>query len=93
MLKGLAQYFGWAAWPFHARIAPIGWTKRPPSPNPMAAALVVMGNSIALDDPPIRVAEEFAILDVLSGGRLIASFGQSACLVQKQGTLLAMGSC
>jgi hypothetical protein len=58
----------------------------------MAAALVVMGNSIALDNPPIRVAEEFAMLDVLSGGRLIASFGQSACLVQKQGTLLAMGS-
>jgi len=36
------------------------------------AALVVIGNSIALDNPPIRVAKEFAMLDVLSGGRLIA---------------------
>src|SRR5260370_9307633 len=38
------------------------------------AALVVLGNSIALYNPPIRVAEEFAMLDVLSGGRLIAGF-------------------
>ena len=54
-----------------------------PSPNIMAAALarrtsranlVVLGNSIALYNPPIRVAEEFAMLDVLSGGRLIAGF-------------------
>ena len=54
-----------------------------PSPNLMAAALarraskaalVVMGNSIALYQPPIRVAEEFAMLDVLSGGRLVAGF-------------------
>ena len=52
-----------------------------PSPNIMAAtltrrtskaALVVLGNSIALYNPPIRVAEEFAMLDVLSGGRLVA---------------------
>jgi len=54
-----------------------------PSPNIMAAALtrrtrnanlVVLGNSIALYNPPIRVAEEFAMLDVISGGRLIAGF-------------------
>jgi len=54
-----------------------------PSPNLMAAALarrtskakiVVMGNSVALYNPPIRVAEEFAMLDVLSGGRLVAGF-------------------
>src|SRR5213079_924674 len=54
-----------------------------PSPNLMGAALarrtsraalVVLGNSIALYNPPIRVAEEFAMLDVLSGGRLIAGF-------------------
>ncbi len=54
-----------------------------PSPNLMGAALarrtsnaalVVMGNSIALYNPPIRVAEEFAMLDVMSGGRLIAGF-------------------
>lgn len=54
-----------------------------PSPNLMAAtlarrtknaAIVVMGNSIALYNPPVRVAEEFAMLDVLSGGRLVAGF-------------------
>jgi len=54
-----------------------------PSPNIMAAtlarrtsktALVVLGNSIALYNPPTRVAEEFAMLDVLSGGRLVAGF-------------------
>ncbi|MDP2374370.1 LLM class flavin-dependent oxidoreductase [Reyranella sp.] len=54
-----------------------------PSPNLMAAALarrtskaaiVVLGNSIALYNPPIRVAEELAMLDVISGGRLIAGF-------------------
>ena len=31
-------------------------------------------NSIALYNPPIRVAEEFAMLDVISGGRLVAGF-------------------
>ena len=54
-----------------------------PSPNLMAAALarrtqkasiLVLGNSIALYNPPVRVAEEFAMLDVISGGRLIAGF-------------------
>jgi len=54
-----------------------------PSPNLMAAALarrttnaalVVLGNSLALYNPPIRVAEEFAMLDCLSGGRLVAGF-------------------
>jgi len=54
-----------------------------PSPNIMAAALarrtqnaalVVLGNSIALYNPPVRVAEEFAMLDVISGGRLVAGF-------------------
>ena len=54
-----------------------------PSPNIMAAtltrrtsksALVVLGNSIALYNPPIRVAEEFAMLDVLSNGRLVGGF-------------------
>jgi hypothetical protein len=34
----------------------------------------VLGSSIALYDPPIRVAEEFAMLDVISGGRLVAGF-------------------
>jgi alkanesulfonate monooxygenase SsuD/methylene tetrahydromethanopterin reductase-like flavin-dependent oxidoreductase (luciferase family) len=54
-----------------------------PSPNLMGSILaresknanvVVMGNSVALYNPPIRVAEEFAMLDVLSGGRLVAGF-------------------
>lgn len=54
-----------------------------PSPNIMAAALarrtkdvalIVLGNSIALYNPPIRVAEEFAMLDCISGGRLVAGF-------------------
>ena len=38
------------------------------------AAICVIGNSIALYNPPIRVAEEFAMLDVISGGRLVAGF-------------------
>ncbi len=54
-----------------------------PSPNLMAAALarrtrqtklLVLGNSLALYNPPQRVAEEFAMLDCISGGRLIAGF-------------------
>jgi alkanesulfonate monooxygenase SsuD/methylene tetrahydromethanopterin reductase-like flavin-dependent oxidoreductase (luciferase family) len=54
-----------------------------PSPNIIAAslarrtrdaAIVVMGNSLALYNPPTRVAEEFAMLDVISGGRLVAGF-------------------
>src|SRR3954449_1310992 len=52
-----------------------------PSPNLLAAALAVTtenaaltlcGNSLALYNPPTRVAEEMAMLDVMSGGRLIA---------------------
>jgi alkanesulfonate monooxygenase SsuD/methylene tetrahydromethanopterin reductase-like flavin-dependent oxidoreductase (luciferase family) len=54
-----------------------------PSPNLIAAglarrtkdaAIVVLGNSIALYNPPVRVAEEFAMLDCISGGRLVAGF-------------------
>jgi alkanesulfonate monooxygenase SsuD/methylene tetrahydromethanopterin reductase-like flavin-dependent oxidoreductase (luciferase family) len=54
-----------------------------PSPNLIAAslarrtrdtALVVLGNSLALYNPPTRVAEEFAMLDCISGGRLVAGF-------------------
>src|SRR5262245_13455637 len=54
-----------------------------PSPNIMAAtltrrtsqaAIVVLGNSLAAYNPPLRVAEEFAMLDLLSGGRLVAGF-------------------
>ncbi len=52
-----------------------------PSPNLIAAALTqrtkrckiaVIGNALPLYNPPQRVAEEFAMLDNLSGGRLIA---------------------
>ncbi|HEV2571933.1 MAG TPA: LLM class flavin-dependent oxidoreductase [Beijerinckiaceae bacterium] len=54
-----------------------------PSPNLIAAtlarntrdaALCVLGNSVALYNPPTRVAEEMAMLDCISGGRLIAGF-------------------
>src|SRR3954462_12777595 len=37
-------------------------------------SLVLMGQSIALYNPPTRVAEEMAMIDVVSGGRLIAGF-------------------
>ncbi|MCI0683468.1 MAG: LLM class flavin-dependent oxidoreductase [Gemmataceae bacterium] len=52
-----------------------------PSPNVIAGALTqrtrrvkiaVVGNALPLYNPPLRVAEEFAMLDVMSGGRLIA---------------------
>lgn len=52
-----------------------------PSPNLIAAALTqrtrrcriaVIGNALPMYNPPLRVAEEFAMLDVMSGGRLIA---------------------
>jgi alkanesulfonate monooxygenase SsuD/methylene tetrahydromethanopterin reductase-like flavin-dependent oxidoreductase (luciferase family) len=52
-----------------------------PSPNLIAAALTqrtkkcriaVIGNALPLYDPPQRVAEEFALLDNLSNGRLVA---------------------
>jgi len=54
-----------------------------PSPNLMAAALVrrtsratlaILGNAIGLRDQPLRVAEEIAMLDVLSGGRIVSGF-------------------
>lgn len=54
-----------------------------PSPNLLAAslastttnaAITVVGNSLALYNPPTRVAEEYAYLDCLSGGRLAAGF-------------------
>jgi alkanesulfonate monooxygenase SsuD/methylene tetrahydromethanopterin reductase-like flavin-dependent oxidoreductase (luciferase family) len=54
-----------------------------PSPNLVASSLsrrttdttiCVMGNSLALYNPPTRVAEEFAMIDCISGGRLIAGF-------------------
>ena len=38
------------------------------------AAITVLGSSVALYNPPLRVAEEFAMLDHISRGRLIAGF-------------------
>ena len=52
-----------------------------PSPNLIASILArqtkrvriaVVGNALPLYDPPTRVAEEFAMIDCISGGRLIA---------------------
>jgi alkanesulfonate monooxygenase SsuD/methylene tetrahydromethanopterin reductase-like flavin-dependent oxidoreductase (luciferase family) len=54
-----------------------------PSPNLIAAALSqrtkrmrigVLGNILPLRNHPVRVAEEYAMLDCLTGGRLIAGF-------------------
>jgi alkanesulfonate monooxygenase SsuD/methylene tetrahydromethanopterin reductase-like flavin-dependent oxidoreductase (luciferase family) len=54
-----------------------------PSPNVMAAAvaartsqakLVLMGNCLPLHANPVRLAEELAMLDVLSNGRLVSGF-------------------
>jgi alkanesulfonate monooxygenase SsuD/methylene tetrahydromethanopterin reductase-like flavin-dependent oxidoreductase (luciferase family) len=54
-----------------------------PSPNLIASvlanstnngAVIVLGNSLALYNPPVRVAEEMAMIDVISGGRLVAGF-------------------
>ena len=38
------------------------------------AAITVLGNSVALYNPPVRVAEEMAVLDLMSRGRIIAGF-------------------
>jgi len=52
-----------------------------PSPNLIASMLVartsririaVVGNALPLYDPPTRVAEEIAMLDCISGGRIIS---------------------
>ncbi len=52
-----------------------------PSPNLMGSILArqtkrckiaVVGNALPFYNPPTRVAEEFAMIDVISGGRLIA---------------------
>jgi len=53
-----------------------------PSPNVIAAVLIpqtscriaILGNALPLRDHPLRVAEEVAMLDVISGGRIISGF-------------------
>ena len=54
-----------------------------PSPNIIAAALtqrtksariVVLGNLLPLHLNPLRVAEEYAMIDSITGGRLVAGF-------------------
>ena len=54
-----------------------------PSPNIIGALLArrtnrvkiaMVGNGLPLRDHPIRVAEEIAMLDVVSGGRIISGF-------------------
>jgi alkanesulfonate monooxygenase SsuD/methylene tetrahydromethanopterin reductase-like flavin-dependent oxidoreductase (luciferase family) len=54
-----------------------------PSPNLIAAMLTqrtqrcrigIIGNALPLHDDPLRVAEEIAMLDVISGGRIISGF-------------------
>lgn len=54
-----------------------------PSPNLIVGALarrtrdvalVTLGTSAALYNPPTRVAEEFSMLDCISGGRVVAGF-------------------
>jgi len=58
-----------------------------PSPNLIAAALtqktkrgkiVILGNLLPLQINPLRVAEEYAMLDNMSDGRLIAGFAPGA---------------
>src|SRR2546422_10614303 len=54
-----------------------------PSPNLMGSvlaratngtnvAIVQMGATLPTSNPPLRVAEEYAMLDCISGGRLVA---------------------
>jgi alkanesulfonate monooxygenase SsuD/methylene tetrahydromethanopterin reductase-like flavin-dependent oxidoreductase (luciferase family) len=54
-----------------------------PAPNVMAAFLAratsrvkiaIVGNALPLRDHPLRVAEEVAVLDVVTGGRIISGF-------------------
>ena len=58
-----------------------------PSPNIIAAALtqrtkrgkiVVLGNLLPLHGNPLRMAEEYAMLDNMSDGRVIAGFAPGA---------------
>ncbi len=54
-----------------------------PSPNVMASAvaaqtsnvkIVILGNCLPMHGHPVRLAEELAMVDVISGGRLVSGF-------------------
>src|SRR3712207_6965049 len=56
-----------------------------PAPNIIAASLVrrtrrvkiaLMGNAVPPRDHPLRIAEEVAMLDVMSGGRVLSAVGR-----------------
>jgi hypothetical protein len=57
------------------------------SPNLIASILarrasdaaIVVGDRLQLHNPPVRVAEEFAMIDCLSGGRLVAGSPRHHC--------------
>lgn len=60
-----------------------GFQGTAPSPNLMAAAvathtssakIVLMGNCLPIHGHPVRLAEELAMIDVLSNGRLVSGF-------------------
>ena len=42
--------------------------------NDLDVAIVQMGMTLPTTSPPIRIAEEYAMLDCISGGRLVAGF-------------------
>ena len=43
--------------------------------NGQNVAIVQIGSTLPSTSPPTRIAEEYAILDCISGGRLVAGFG------------------
>src|SRR4051794_14704677 len=54
-----------------------------PSPNVMASAvaaqtsnakIVILGNCLPMHGHPVRLAEELAMIDLISGGRLVSGF-------------------
>src|SRR3989475_2611102 len=42
--------------------------------RPSRAKLAILGNGLPLRENPLRIAEEIAMLDVVSGGRVISGF-------------------